>query len=765
MENNNPQPANKSGTSASGGTQPATEISAINGTTPATQTFTTNGAAPATQTSTTKETTPATETSATKETAPATQTSATTGTVSPASAKTVKKSVNKTRTFIGCLAGIFGIFIFTLLSITLIFVTGGENNAFLQLVGIDMVSLYQFLIDAINMTFGMLVFITFLVSMIGIFRVGMMKKDDKIGRGKGLKMFFFGLIAFIIFLTIWVTSYIYLRSKVPLAARTRVSPIETMPENTIGLTAPLAITFDASGIPLSQAKILQYEWNFGDGQSATGNPTTHIYKSKGKGGLYTVILTVTYNDFRTQQNAKMQFEKDISFANEKVDAAFTVSIEKGPAPLIVDFDASGSIDPDGEIVAYDWDLDEDGMYDDSTTVKVSKTFEQVGSYKIALRVTDNNGEYDTFEKTIEVEAPTVLTAVIKNSNSEKNFYIGETYTFDGSESSSPNGIIQKYTWNFGDGTNEVSAKNASHTFSKSGTYSVTLKIIDEKGATGEASTEITVIKPEAAPKAEVRTVPEYDTEKDGSIKIQGIVPLRIQFDASKSIDLDNNIVDYQWDFNGDGKADAFGPQVDHNFETAGKYQISLVVVDGDGQKGTWNALTVAESRGIYAEVKSSPNSGIAPVTIDFDASGSSYAESEIVSYEWDFGDGTPKRIGNAQISYRYEKIGEFTAKVTVIASDGKKAEATTNIYIRPVALKACFEANVKEGKAPLIVTFDPRCSEGSIVKYTWRVDEKTMKERDITYTFEKAGTYEVILEVIDNENVTSKYFDTVTVKE
>lgn len=682
--------------------------------------------------------------------------------------KTIKKPANKTRTVIGCFAGIFGIFIFTLLSLALIFVTGGENNAFFQLIGIDMASIYQFLIDAINTTFGMLVFITFLISMIGIFRFGMVKKDDKIGRGKGLKMFFFGLVAFIIFLIIWVSSYIYLRSKVPLAVRNRVSPIETMPEDTIGLTAPIAITFDASGIPLSrsQAKILQYEWNFGDGQNATGNPITHIYKSKGtKDGLFKVILTVTYNDLRTQQDAKVQYDKDITFANEKVDASFKASIEKGPAPLIVEFDASESIDPDGEIVAYDWDLDEDGMYDDATTVKISKTFEQVGSYKISLRVTDNNGQYDTFDKVIEVEAQAELTAVINHSNGEKKFYTGETYTFDGSESSSPNGVIQKYTWNFGDETSEINSKTASHFFKKTGTYNVTLKIIDEKGSIGETSNQIIVTVPEAAPKAEVRTVPEYVVEKDGSIEIQGKVPLRIQFDASKSTDQDNNIVDYQWDFNGDGASDAFGTQVAYSFETAGKYQILLNVVDSDGQKGTWNALAVAESSGISAKLTANPSSGITPVTVDFDASGSSYPEGEIVSYEWDFGDGTPKRIGNAQISYRYEKIGEFIAKVTVIAADGKKAEATTNIYTRPIALKACFETNVKEGKAPLTVTFDPRCSEGSIVKYTWQLDEKTMKERNLTYTFEKTGTYEVTLEVIDNENVTSKYSDTVTVKD
>jgi hypothetical protein len=54
------------------------------------------------------------------------------------------------------------------------------------------------------------------------------------------------------------------------------------------------------------------------------------------------------------------------------------------------FDASTSDDPDGTIVAYEWDMDNDGQYDDTTGVNPTWQYPE-GEYDVSLRVTDNDG--------------------------------------------------------------------------------------------------------------------------------------------------------------------------------------------------------------------------------------------------------------------------------------------------------------------------------------------------------------------------------------
>ncbi len=68
----------------------------------------------------------------------------------------------------------------------------------------------------------------------------------------------------------------------------------------------------------------------------------------------------------------------------------------GPLPLTVDFDGSGSSDPDtGDSLTYAWDLDGDGAYDDSAAVKPKWTYISAANVSVGLRVSDKSGLSDT----------------------------------------------------------------------------------------------------------------------------------------------------------------------------------------------------------------------------------------------------------------------------------------------------------------------------------------------------------------------------------
>ncbi len=73
----------------------------------------------------------------------------------------------------------------------------------------------------------------------------------------------------------------------------------------------------------------------------------------------------------------------------------------GPLPLMVNFDGTGSTDPDaGDALSYAWDLDGDGQFDDSTAVKPSRTYTQAANVTVRLRVTDKGGLSATARLTI-----------------------------------------------------------------------------------------------------------------------------------------------------------------------------------------------------------------------------------------------------------------------------------------------------------------------------------------------------------------------------
>ena len=77
--------------------------------------------------------------------------------------------------------------------------------------------------------------------------------------------------------------------------------------------------------------------------------------------------------------------------------------------------------------------------------------------------------------------------------SPKNPIANQNIIFDASNSTDPDGTINNYEWNFGDGTTGF-GKITTHSYTENGTYTVNLTVTDDKGATDTSSKEITVGK-------------------------------------------------------------------------------------------------------------------------------------------------------------------------------------------------------------------------------------------------------------------------------
>ena len=669
---------------------------------------------------------------------------------------------NKRLTF-GCL-GAFGIG--ALLLIILIFVflggSGTEQSSLASSLGINQQSLVNTLILIVNIFFGIGALVTFLLSIGGVFKTSMARKDDKITKRKGYMMAIGSFVSFIIIIAMWVGASYYLNSK-KVDEVQMITGIITTPAVTTNLTAPVEIKFDASGLPFDTVNydVISYYWNYGDGKADIGSDVEfHRYEKKGR---YDVELTITFKNKKTGEETTQSPEPiPVSIANESIVAIIDVDSAKGNAPFTIELDGSKSTDPDGEIATYAWEVDGGGFEEGDAIL--THEFTQIGEYIVKLRVTNTKGEYGITEQEIVVEAGDMPVPVIEvlNNDSDK-YYTEQSYTFDASKSTSPAGTIRRFDWDFGDGSSIVKTRTAQHTFKDAGTYKVLLALTDEDGNEGETEVTLEVSTPASAPKAKILTIPAKASADDNFI--EGTVPFEVTFDATKSTDTDDDIVDYQWDFDGDKEYDTTGETTTYIFKDPGTYTVSLFVIDSEGAEGKEILLVKAQSRGLEANLTADPISGVVPLVVNFDATASTYSDGQIVGFEWDFGDGALPRSDVGEVTYKYTKIGNFTVSAKVRTNDGTEETATILISVRQVPLKSCFDMNPEVGEAPLTVSLNPGCSTGTISKYRWSFgDGETSSERKPTYTFETPGTYEVTLEVSDAQNIVDTVSEFVTVQ-
>ncbi|MCC5841827.1 MAG: PKD domain-containing protein [Opitutales bacterium] len=165
---------------------------------------------------------------------------------------------------------------------------------------------------------------------------------------------------------------------------------------------PLLITVDASGSSGSGEAITRYDWNFGDGTViANGNAVeTHTYTTE---GTFSISLTVTNESGNTATSTISYFA-----GNQPPLASLTHAPTFGEPPLEVTFDASGSSDPDGHIVRFDWDFGDGHTVIDGGAV-VSRTYTTLGSYTATVTVHDNDGATAQASVVVQVTDGSLLT--------------------------------------------------------------------------------------------------------------------------------------------------------------------------------------------------------------------------------------------------------------------------------------------------------------------------------------------------------------------
>ena len=232
---------------------------------------------------------------------------------------------------------------------------------------------------------------------------------------------------------------------------------------------------------------------------------------------------------------------------------------------LIQFDGSASSDPDGDPLTYSWDF---GDGNTTSGVTPTHTYASAGNYAVTLIVNDGSVDSAPSTTTAEISPPPVNLAPTADPGGPYAAEPDQLISFDGSGSSDPNEDALTYSWDFGDG-NTGSGAMPTHSYAAAGTYTVSLVVNDGELDSLIATTTATIaLAPANRPPAANVGGP-----------YAGETGMAIEFDGRGSNDPDGDMLSYVWNF-GDGNV-GDGATPSHTYGTAGTYDVTLVVNDGE----------------------------------------------------------------------------------------------------------------------------------------------------------------------------------------
>ncbi|MFA5772658.1 MAG: PKD domain-containing protein [Thermoplasmata archaeon] len=453
----------------------------------------------------------------------------------------------------------------------------------------------------------------------------------------------------------------------------------------------------------------------------------------------------------------------------------------------ISFDASGSIDPNGDTLTYVWDFGDGSTGSGKTTTHIYSTAKE---YTVTLTVRDskNNandfglsanaiGQLTTIKKLLNVvigNALPIAKITANGTNINKggtlNFSPNEMVNLDASKSSDPDGQVATVSWNMGDGI-QKSGKTITHSYAADGKYDVVAKIIDDKG--GETQFDFIV---SVANKLPIANIAVSNTNVNKGDELTFSIKEEITLDASSSSDPDGQVVAVSWSM-GDGIQKS-GKTILHSYLAEGNYPVIVVLTDNRGGETTFTFTINIGNGPPVADIRMGGNTISNGQTVkdiivnketEFDASHSFDREGSIKSITWDMGDSSAQKSG-LTITHTYTSMNTYnvvvklTDNVSAVRTFSFKAEVSNAppvitqtdpiVNVTTATKKTAFQFNAPPSSDP----------NGNVVGVTWDFgDGTTSSEQNPTHKYERSGTYTVTYTVTDDAGATANVSTNVTI--
>lgn len=480
------------------------------------------------------------------------------------------------------------------------------------------------------------------------------------------------------------------------------------------------VIFTPDATVMNLATIATWFWQFGDGGTSNQQNATHTYVSP---GTYSVTLTVT--DLTGCSNSVTKLVAIVA----QPTANFTYT---QPACRLskVHF-TDQSLATVGYIVRWEWDFGDGNsqVINFPGTPDVDHIYTNYGTFDVQLTIITN----DSCEQSIIL--PVVISPNPLSNFSYLTSCVGSPVQFN--DQSQPGaGGITGWTWNFGDppsgASNIALIEDPTHIFSGAGTFNVSLIVTNTGGC------QDTVIKPVL-----VHALPAVDFTIS-----PGCVQDSTHFVSSTFVD-PLAVVSRIWDF-GDGFT---SPDIDpyHIYASSGTYTVTLTVTDTAGcinSKTDHVSIVPPPVAFFQVSAQTCTNNPI------FFTNFSSTSGGTIISYFWDFGDGSDTLIlapANGNVSHIYAVAGTFTATLTINTSLGCEDDFPRTFTISASPLALFTYDNTCAGSAVNFTDLSQVNSGTSIVNWLWNFGDpgsgisNTSNLQNPLHVYNTPGTYTVLL--------------------
>jgi PKD repeat protein len=496
--------------------------------------------------------------------------------------------------------------------------------------------------------------------------------------------------------------------------------------------------FDAQATT-DNGTIVAFSWSFGDGGVASGVNVCHTFDEE---GLYNVTLVVQDED-RNCSSITQVYE-----VGTGTSATCSISVSPQNPPLGTPVNLIATITDDRTVVSFNWNFG-DGKSTTTSGNTVSHNYGSEGSFTVTLTITDSQGNVSTCTATVTVGSLAPTCAFAFSPTAPK---VDDSVLFT-SLSTDPDGVIESFSWQFGDGGSSTSA-NPSHIYTAAASFIAILTVTDDQGNVTSCSQTIAVTLGEP---------PDCDL-------IASPTPANIgetvSFNASGSTDSDGTITNFTFDFGDGGSLDnGSDPTTSHAYTTAGSKTATVTVTDNDGNRTTCSVIVIVGTGAPTCSFSISPTVNITPLqTVSVNASASADPDGGAITFAWSFPGGVNTTAPATEVTedVTYANPGTFTITLVVTDNEAQSTSCSNPVTIGntlPVCAFSVLGINQSTGLASFDASASVDPDGGAITLFSWAFGDAlsfSSTSPTTTHTYATTGDRTVTLTVTDNEGTTSQ---------